>query len=97
MTSSNEIGYSARSIRNGLIAGYSAGICGIVVGHPLDSIKVLLQTAGRAPVGTPSSNARTNANAATTAATTVAANGHVMTQASSGAVSAQSSSVKAKT
>lgn len=35
---------SLKSIRNGLIAGYSAGMCGIVVGHPLDSIKVLLQT-----------------------------------------------------
>lgn len=38
--------YSATSIRNGLVAGYSAGICGIVVGHPLDSYKVLLQTSG---------------------------------------------------
>ncbi|KAL7515764.1 hypothetical protein ACHAWX_000842 [Stephanocyclus meneghinianus] len=39
-----ENSYSTKSIRNGLIAGYSAGLCGIVVGHPLDSIKVLLQT-----------------------------------------------------
>jgi solute carrier family 25 carnitine/acylcarnitine transporter 20/29 len=36
--------YSATSIRNGLISGYTAGICGIVIGHPLDSLKVLLQT-----------------------------------------------------
>ena len=36
--------YSAKSICNGLFAGYTAGICGIVVGHPLDSLKVLLQT-----------------------------------------------------
>lgn len=36
--------YSAKSIGNGLVAGYTAGICGIVVGHPLDSLKVLLQT-----------------------------------------------------
>lgn len=33
-----------RTFSNGLIAGYSAGMCGIIVGHPLDSIKVLLQT-----------------------------------------------------
>mmetsp|Transcript_24473 Transcript_24473/g.48660 ORF Transcript_24473/g.48660 Transcript_24473/m.48660 type:complete len:394 (+) Transcript_24473:136-1317(+) len=39
-------GYSVKSIRNGLIAGYAAGTCGIIVGHPLDSIKVLLQTNG---------------------------------------------------
>ena len=44
----NNRSYSVKSIRNGLIAGYSAGICGIVVGHPLDSIKVLLQTNGGA-------------------------------------------------
>ena len=37
------------AISNGLIAGYSAGICGTVVGHPLDSIKVLLQTNGGVP------------------------------------------------
>ena len=36
--------YSAKSISTGLFAGYTAGICGIVVGHPLDSLKVLLQT-----------------------------------------------------
>jgi len=35
---------SATSIRNGLVAGYAAGFCGTIVGHPLDSIKVLLQT-----------------------------------------------------
>ncbi|KAL7461006.1 hypothetical protein ACHAXS_001444 [Conticribra weissflogii] len=39
-------GYTLKSIRNGLIAGYAAGTCGIIVGHPLDSIKVLLQTNG---------------------------------------------------
>ena len=36
--------YSAKSIRNGLVAGYVAGAVGTVVGHPLDSLKVLLQT-----------------------------------------------------
>ncbi len=45
MTSStNEFSYSARSIRNGLLSGYVAGITGVVIGHPLDSVKVLLQT-----------------------------------------------------
>ena len=42
----NSRSYSTASIRNGLVAGYAAGFCGIVVGHPLDSIKVLLQTNG---------------------------------------------------
>ena len=37
--------YSAKTIRNGLVAGYTAGICGVIIGHPLDSLKVLLQTA----------------------------------------------------
>ena len=50
--------YTATSVRNGLIAGYAAGTCGIVVGHPLDSIKVLLQTNG---VGMSTRNA-TNAS-----------------------------------
>lgn len=45
MTSStNEFSYSARSIRNGLLSGYVAGITGVVIGHPLESVKVLLQT-----------------------------------------------------
>ena len=46
---------SLRTLRNGLIAGYSAGMCGIIVGHPLDSIKVLLQTQNPS-----SSDSRTN-------------------------------------
>ncbi|KAL3760456.1 hypothetical protein ACHAWU_004802, partial [Discostella pseudostelligera] len=47
MTSSNnDFSYSARSIRNGLTSGYAAGITGVVIGHPLDSVKVLLQTNG---------------------------------------------------
>ena len=46
MSLNNENSYSTRSIRNGLIAGYTAGITGIVLGHPLESIKVLLQTNG---------------------------------------------------
>lgn len=43
--SDHSYSYSAKTIRNGLIAGYTAGICGVVIGHPLDSLKVLLQTA----------------------------------------------------
>lgn len=46
--------YSATTIRNGLISGYTAGICGIIIGHPLDSLKVLLQTAN---AGTAASSA----------------------------------------
>ena len=43
-TEGDKYSYSAKSISNGLVAGYTAGICGIAVGHPLDSLKVLLQT-----------------------------------------------------
>lgn len=43
--SDHSYSYSATTIRNGLISGYTAGICGIIIGHPLDSLKVLLQTA----------------------------------------------------
>lgn len=50
--SDHSFSYSATSIRNGLISGYTAGICGIVVGHPLDSLKVLLQTNGGASTPT---------------------------------------------
>lgn len=35
---------SFASVANSIAAGYVAGICGVVIGHPLDSIKVLLQT-----------------------------------------------------
>eukprot|EP00568_Trieres_chinensis_P011284 CAMPEP_0183301462 /NCGR_PEP_ID=MMETSP0160_2-20130417/7570_1 /TAXON_ID=2839 ORGANISM="Odontella Sinensis, Strain Grunow 1884" /NCGR_SAMPLE_ID=MMETSP0160_2 /ASSEMBLY_ACC=CAM_ASM_000250 /LENGTH=364 /DNA_ID=CAMNT_0025464091 /DNA_START=16 /DNA_END=1107 /DNA_ORIENTATION=+ len=38
---------SISTITNSVAAGYAAGICGVVVGHPLDSVKVLLQTGGR--------------------------------------------------
>ena len=36
--------YSSTTILNSIVAGYSAGICGTIVGHPFDSIKVLMQT-----------------------------------------------------
>ena len=36
--------FSTASVINSVTAGYVAGFCGTVVGHPLDSIKVLLQT-----------------------------------------------------
>ena len=35
---------SSASYVESVIAGYVAGVCGTLVGHPLDSIKVLLQT-----------------------------------------------------
>lgn len=40
----NEALFSKTSVLNSVTAGYVAGICGTIVGHPLDSIKVLLQT-----------------------------------------------------
>jgi len=35
---------SSTSMYNSIAAGYIAGVCGIIIGHPLDSIKVMLQT-----------------------------------------------------
>jgi solute carrier family 25 (mitochondrial carnitine/acylcarnitine transporter), member 20/29 len=37
-------GLSWTSVRNSLVAGYAAGVCGTLIGHPLDSIKVWIQT-----------------------------------------------------
>ncbi len=73
----NEHGsYSAKSIGNGLVAGYAAGITGVVVGHPLDSIKVLLQTNGGVSSGAQQkSSSRVNAPPG----------GHVITRSSSSA------------
>ena len=86
----DEHSYSARSIRNGLVSGYIAGITGIVVGHPLDSIKVLLQTNGG---GTASSSSVVQR---TTATTTIAASaGQIRAYSSSNIVSLQSSAAKA--
>ena len=36
--------FSLTSVRNSISAGYVAGVSGILIGHPLDSIKVLIQT-----------------------------------------------------
>ena len=52
--------YSARSIENGLLAGYAAGTAGIIIGHPLDSIKVLIQTNGGVSSGAQRSSSRVN-------------------------------------
>jgi hypothetical protein len=41
----NHQSYSTRSILNSVAAGYCAGVAGTIVGHPLDSLKVWLQTA----------------------------------------------------
>ena len=99
MASSNYVdkGYSATSIRNGLVAGYSAGICGIVVGHPLDSIKVLLQAGG----GVPGSQQRSISSAvgngsSSSAITQIVPSGNVLSRASASSTAnvaqAQSSS-----
>lgn len=71
----NEHSYSARSIGNGLLAGYSAGTAGIIIGHPLDSIKVLLQTNGGVSSGAQRSSSRVN--------TPAVGQGKVITRASS--------------
>lgn len=36
--------YSYQTITNSVIAGYVAGVCGVSIGHPMDSLKVFLQT-----------------------------------------------------
>jgi len=56
------------SVINSVTAGYVAGICGTVVGHPLDSIKVLLQTNNFHSV-TPPGNATTSSVAPTATST----------------------------
>ena len=86
-SNNNTHSYSAHTIRNGFIAGYSAGICGVVVGHPLDSIKVLLQTGG---------GVQRSASRATCSSTPLASSGHVITRALStnaATVATQSSSI----
>jgi len=85
-SSNNDRGYSTRSIRNGLIAGYTAGITGTVMGHPLDSIKVLLQTNGGASGAQRSAASMVSAPASATIA---------LTRASSSTAAIQSTSVKA--
>lgn len=49
--------YSATSIVHSLGAGYAAGFVGSIVGHPLDSAKVWLQTAKNPVVGSSASPA----------------------------------------
>ena len=46
-----EPAFSVTSIRNSIAAGYVAGVSGILIGHPLDSIKVLIQMRGSNLVG----------------------------------------------
>lgn len=41
---SNTTHSSYTAITNSVIAGYAAGVCGVAIGHPLDSLKVFLQT-----------------------------------------------------
>lgn len=57
MTSS----YSADSVAKSISAGYVAGISGVVIGHPFDSMKVWLQTKGATPP-TPTTAAASSAS-----------------------------------
>lgn len=52
---------SAKSVRNSFIAGWTAGITGTIAGHPLDSLKVWMQTGGssKGPAGPSSSTSST--------------------------------------
>ena len=89
VSSNDEHSYSARSIQDGLVAGYTAGITGIVVGHPLDSIKVLLQTNNGSGTATSCGVQRPAASSTITSA------GQIRAYSSSNAASIQSSSAKA--
>lgn len=80
-SNNNDFSYSARSIGNGLVAGYAAGITGVVIGHPLDSVKVLLQTNNGG--SSFSSSAHRSASRVNTPA-----NSHVLTRASTPNVAA---------
>lgn len=37
---------SRNSVQNSFLAGWTAGVCGVLAGHPLDSLKVWVQTGG---------------------------------------------------
>lgn len=52
-----EPAFSFKSVRNSVAAGYVAGVSGILIGHPLDSIKVLIQMRGSHLVSSGSSGA----------------------------------------
>lgn len=45
--------YSAKTILNSVTAGYAAGSFGVLVGQPMDTAKVWLQTKGATPVVSP--------------------------------------------
>jgi len=36
--------FTMESVRNSVLAGYVAGVCGTMVGHPFDTVKVWMQT-----------------------------------------------------
>jgi hypothetical protein len=50
-----------KSIRNSVIAGYAAGVSGVVVGHPVDSVKVWAQTS-KDEVSSPANRNNKNKN-----------------------------------
>jgi hypothetical protein len=56
---------------NSVAAGYAAGISGVVIGHPMDSAKVWLQTKGATTAATASAN---TTSSSTTATSTIAKN-----------------------
>lgn len=53
MDNANRI--SKQSACNSIVAGYAAGITGLLIGHPLDSMKVLLQTQSQPGTASPAS------------------------------------------
>jgi hypothetical protein len=61
-SSSIDNNISGKSLVNSAIAGYAAGSCGVIFGHPLDSAKVWLQTntAGQNKYFSTSSNTTNN-------------------------------------
>jgi hypothetical protein len=62
---------SNRTICNSILAGYAAGICGTIVGHPLDSAKVWLQTQSNGHAANTINASNIHPSAATSTARTV--------------------------
>eukprot|EP00587_Corethron_hystrix_P009382 CAMPEP_0113310336 /NCGR_PEP_ID=MMETSP0010_2-20120614/8023_1 /TAXON_ID=216773 ORGANISM="Corethron hystrix, Strain 308" /NCGR_SAMPLE_ID=MMETSP0010_2 /ASSEMBLY_ACC=CAM_ASM_000155 /LENGTH=356 /DNA_ID=CAMNT_0000165773 /DNA_START=113 /DNA_END=1179 /DNA_ORIENTATION=+ /assembly_acc=CAM_ASM_000155 len=84
---SSQSSISMRSALSSIGAGYIAGSAGLIVGHPLDSLKVLAQTSGLGSTnGTASA---TNASTTMNQATASVQNGTIPTKLATGPVAIQ--------
>ena len=72
-TTSITTSFSKESISQSVIAGYVAGICGVIVGHPMDSTKVWMQTRDFCPGTIAASSSDRNRPTGTRSSSTLAA------------------------